>query len=190
MRVSDETRVGSNAKVLRPLMETEAPPALPTEGVGLSCGRLRRSSLLSRVRALMRCARYTGRPLESSPRCVSASRSRRGFERERWPDQLGPDHRSVALNGGGGSRTHEGFRPPVFKFAATSCLELPLVASGFRSRVFRPVAPHRFASGCISLTPSVGKTLARRGLPPIPEYELDQSLPDDFDSSLPDLLDD
>jgi hypothetical protein len=34
MRVSDETRVGSNAKVLRPLMETEAPLVVRTEGVG------------------------------------------------------------------------------------------------------------------------------------------------------------
>ena len=79
---------------------------------------------------------------------------------KRWSDLLGPDHRLVLRYGGGGIRTHEGFRPPVFKYAATSCLWLPRVASGYRSRVSHPLTRRRVASGCISLTASVGKTLA------------------------------
>ncbi len=41
-----------------------------TEGVGLSCGRLRRSSLLSGLRGRVRFAVWPVWPLESNPRCV------------------------------------------------------------------------------------------------------------------------
>jgi len=113
--LASRVRVGSNAKVLRPCVSDRSTLALPAEGVGLSCGRLRRSSLLS---ASLR-VEPTMRPRFASPR---------GFEREgASAGKDRPKHLGYS-SGGGGIRTHEGFRPPVFKLAEAFLVWLRVVA--------------------------------------------------------------
>ena len=63
--------------------------------------------------------------------------------------------------GGGGIRTHEGFRPPVFKFVPSFCVWLHLVRSGCGARANWLDTK---SACCVWLRPAteaVGKTLAR-----------------------------
>ncbi len=75
-------------------------PGISTDGVGLSCGRLRRSSLASRV-AIVAASRIPTPSLGSNPLCEFL-RNSRGFESKQhiW-----------YFNGRGGIRTHAGLPP-------------------------------------------------------------------------------
>ena len=60
-------------------------------------------------------------------------------------------------NGGGGIRTHESLRTPVFKFVPSFCVWLRLVASSCGTRVFGPARCQGVASGCVQLRRPLAK---------------------------------
>jgi hypothetical protein len=85
-----------------------------TRGAGLSSLR----SLLSRVYQQVRWRGSVHLALESNPLRDFSSKNRRGFERVGRGGDEGVGGSKTLTNGGGGIRTREGFRPPVFKTGA------------------------------------------------------------------------
>ena len=70
---------------------------------------------------------------------------------------------TTLINGGGGIRTHESFRTPVFKFLQVFCVWLRVVASGCGGAGFRRKRSSQLCVWLRLFAESVGKTLAKDG---------------------------